>query len=905
MTSTTLPEQPETNATTNGAALSGNTTQRGTKNNWKNTALALTICFSTGLLLCWRTNFSHTALDVAPMFDSGKYISSTEMVMNAASFIHHFTYEEWKTICYALKEPLMMDGPVLPLLGAAWFTLIHKSPDLFDMRAALALQAILHAASACCMFLAAKRIFRDDKWALLTGLTWAALPSAVLGAGRFMTENITSTLLLLTACIVPSKLSDRCARSFALGMIAATVGLLKAALLPGILAGFIVAGFCLWGQGSTTATRSRRLLSHALSLAIGATIVLTPWLWFTKEATGSYSITAQREPVLNIVIGGNSENDGWSGTPETDFVKLYDTVNGDKAGTFLGIWQANFTSLSNIAIRRIARLWSCPWNDCLSKFSGLALPSQWLWHQLILSLAIFGGLLIAFKRSSHAEKLTSPIIGLGGTLLASHLIYIVFNSSPRQAFTSMPFVVLLASYAVFQTTKTVATNLQRKEESTKAGCTVAPYQILAMMIVSFLLWLAAVTGDFHSLLQSVDLERFAYLASWLTYAGSAFACTLAVVALTANKRAFVPVMMLQLIPAAILCAAFATSPREVAEWPCKLKQNTIVNRTVILDDNVNPDWATLVVDGDYGITRANIDINSKRLSETLAPLSTFTSNKNLTVNYSVFGGVSNKNPEQLRQWRAVSIPRSLLKSGENTISISSPAGDATIYGSFNRSEDGKLVAPTLSGFSGCKLLSETQPKLEARYNEPLTANALKGKCWRTTKNEDEANDLSPTFGKQVGQYRAFLCLGYDRNKAKSTSQALMKEVTLEPQPITISAKVPFNKRYAVPQELGKSTFVNVSVTGELVADDIEVQSRVDVRNMTNLGSDLNLPNSIKTITTKQFDLSGSLSRTSLDQPNEFFEVKFQSKRPVRLQKLQLKITACERPDFATAKVAVY
>ncbi|MFN8550622.1 MAG: hypothetical protein U0103_03960 [Candidatus Obscuribacterales bacterium] len=169
-----------------------------------------------------------------------------------------------------------------------------------------------------------------------------------------MTENITSTLLLSAACLVPSRLSDRYLRSFALGCIAATVVLLKAALLPGLLAGFIVVAFVLWRDSEADAAWTQTVVSACVSAAIGLMLVLAPWLLFTKEATGSYSVTAQREPVLNIVIGGNSENDGWSGNPETGFVKLFDTVNGDKGGTFLGIWQANFSRLSNIAIRRVA-----------------------------------------------------------------------------------------------------------------------------------------------------------------------------------------------------------------------------------------------------------------------------------------------------------------------------------------------------------------------------------------------------------------------------------------------------------------------------------------------------------------------------------------------------------------------
>lgn len=893
MTFTTLSNEEAINTTGSGDTSSAGKQTADSSTNWKFLVIALSTVFCTGLLLCWRTNFSHAALDVAPMFDSGKYISSTEMVMNATTFIHHFTQQEWVTICKALKEPLMMDGPILPLLGAAWFSLIHKNPDLFDMRAALTLQAILHAASACCMFVAARRILRNDKWALFAGLIWAAFPSAVLGAGRFMTENISSTLLLLTVCVVPTKLSSRCLRSVALGVIAAVVGLLKAALLPGIVLGFLVVAICLWKDSDNkSSVTARRLILHAVSIALGAAIILTPWLMFTKEATGSYSITAQREPVLNIVIGGNSETDGWSGNPETDFVKLFDTVNGDKASTFIGIWKSNFPRLENIAVRRIVRLWSCPWNDCLSKFMGLSLSAQWVWHQLILSLAIFGALAMTFKMSK--EKLIRPITYLIGALLTSHLVYMVFNASPRQAFTSMPFFALLATCALYELVQAA-----RRNDSAKR------YAPAAYLAGFFLLWLVAVCCDFHCILQTVQLEAFAYVASWLIYVCAAAASSAALISIVGNKKLFLPSLCIQVLPASLICGALAVTPRIVPEWQCRLGTNETANRSVFIKSDLKPTWAMLVVDGDFAITRASVEINHTKLSEHLAPLSTFSSDKNLMVNYSVFGGVSNKSAELMRQWRAVEVPLSLLHPGENTISIAAPSGDATIYGSFMRTEDGKLVAPTLRGFSGCKLLSETQPMLEPRYSEPLTATAAQGKCWLTRNNTTHSSDLSSSSGEQSGQYRTFLCLGFDSKQHDTSSTPSPENQVLEAVPTVISAEKPFIKRYAVPKNLGNSTFVNVSIDGEFLEDNVNVLSRVDVRNLTNLGSDLNLPNSIKLINNREFNLSGSLTRSSLDQPNEFFEVKFQSKTPVHLSKLSLKLSADKRPDFARAAVAIY
>jgi hypothetical protein len=858
---------------------------------WKFTAIALFCCFTTGLLLCWRSNFSHAALDVASMFDSGKYISSTELVINATSFIHHFTNQEWRTICSALKEPLMMDGPILPLLGAAWFTLIHKSPDLYDMRAALALQALLHGASACCMFFAARRILNNSRWALFAGLLWAAYPSAVLGAGRFMTENITSTLLLLMVCVVPKQATEKYFRSFVLGFIAAAVGLLKAALLPGILVGLLVAGASIWRNSSVDIRLlAKRMILHSVSLALGALIILAPWLFFTKEATGNYSITAQREPVLNIVIGGNSETDGWSGNPETDFVKLFDTVNGDKAGTFLGIWQANLPKLSNIAIRRVTRLWSSPWNDCLSKFMGLTLPAQWFWHQLILYLAVFGTLLVAFHKSARSSHVVNPLICLSGSILAAHFVYVVFNASPRQAFTSMPFLVLLTCCSLYQ--------IARSNNATRAAMYIA---------VSMIFWLVTASIDLHSTLEIIHAESAAYLISWLIYCIAAALGSCAIVAINEDRKTFFPSFLAQVVPAAVICAAFASTANISPEWQCDLKPGLQINRTVSLRPDLKPDWAVLIVDGDYGLTKASVEINGTKLTEPLTSLFTLTSDKNPMVNYAVFGGVSNKNPEQLRQWRAAVVPLSLLKPQENKISIQSKSGDATVYGSFNRTQDGKLMTPTMWGFSGCKLLSETQPKLEARYTEPLTASAVKGKSWLSYKNVDTPNDLSPSFGVQTGQYRVFLCLGFNKTKNKEVAAPqVLQTIALETDAIEISEHKPFSKQYPIPKNLGNSTYVNIAVSGTLSGtDDVHVLSKIDVRNLTSLGSDLCVPGSVKLIQSKDFILAGDLTTASLNQENEFFEIKLQSHKPINLSKLSLKLTPRERPDFAKSKVAIY
>ncbi|MFN8550624.1 MAG: hypothetical protein U0103_03970 [Candidatus Obscuribacterales bacterium] len=180
-------------------------------------------------------------------------------------------------------------------------------------------------------------------------------------------------------------------------------------------------------------------------------------------------------------------------------------------------------------------------------------------------------------------------------------------------------------------------------KSTKQRKVVGGYLLLAVSI-----WIALCTIDFHSIMQSCQLEQFTELVIWLLFVCAGAAMSTAVVAVTGNKKSVSSQSLLANYSSGNYLQCFATTARNVPEWQCQLKGNTIANRSVQLTSPDKADWAMLVIDGDTSITHAVIEVNKTKLGETLAPLSTFTSDKNLMVNYSVFGGVSNKNPEQMK-----------------------------------------------------------------------------------------------------------------------------------------------------------------------------------------------------------------------------------------------------------------
>lgn len=861
------------------------------------TVAALLLCFITAILLCWRVNFSNASVQMAALFDSGKYLSSCQQVLNASGFIHHFTYGEWVTICKALKEPLMVDGPVLPLLGAAWYTLLNKTPDVLDMRAILVLQAILHATSASCLFLAAKRWLGNYKWAIIAAMAWAAYPPAVFGAGRFLTETITALLIIVIACLLPITLSQKYIRSIGIGFCVAAVFLLKAALAPGLLLSAAVVLLCLWRANSKAKSVAlKQIALHLLSLCIGASIILLPWSIFSQQATGRVCLTAQREPVLNILIGANFETDGWSRNPETGIINMFDTKANDQLGVFLGLWNTKHDQLFNIAMRRVARLWSTPWNDTFNKWFGVPLESQMLWHQLICLLGSFGALCVLFaakRKNNDTASLptcTDPLSALILCTIVSHFIYVVFNATPRPAFTSMPFIFLLATSGLYA--------FSRKARRSDAG----------LIVIAVAAGLAALNIDLSSALELIHGNHAAFLASWLLYAVAATTFAFVVARITENKNMLVTIVGVQLVPSALICVAFATTPHSVPEWQCDLKPGSTINRSTAIPAAQTPDWAVLIVDGNYAACKATIEVNGTTLNEELAPLYVLTSKQDPMFNYQIFSGVINRLPDQLRQWRAVEIPLNLLKRGEEneiTITGNDSCAGATVYGSYCRQEDGRLVVPSLWGFSSSKFLSETQPKLDPRYPEPLTASAAQAKCWLENQTGQSA-DLSPALGSQTGQYHAFICLGYDKGRKQIKLSSAETTINLLTAPVEVSKQHPFKTSYAVPKDQCTSPYLRIGIKGHIQTNNkINLLSKMIVRNLSNPGSDLFVPGSVQCIQRPEIEFAGDISTASLKADQEFFEVTLQSDNPIRLDSLQLHLTPRQRPDFAKATVAVY
>src|SRR5262249_5389969 len=143
------------------------------------------------------------------VFDSGHYLVSCEQIAEAWRKLAHGVNEETlKAICFHLKSNLLVDGPILPSLGAILLIITNKSSAVTDPKNLIILQGVLHAVSAVLLCILSRRLTGNVAVALITGLLWALYPPAVFGAGKFLSETL-STVLVLGVVLALSNLTAK------------------------------------------------------------------------------------------------------------------------------------------------------------------------------------------------------------------------------------------------------------------------------------------------------------------------------------------------------------------------------------------------------------------------------------------------------------------------------------------------------------------------------------------------------------------------------------------------------------------------------------------------------------------------------------------------------------------------
>ncbi len=793
------------------------------------------ICFVATLLACLFHNVVAYDTRANLFWDAAHYIDSSRDLAACASHWLAGDGPGAHDLLFRAGQKVLLDGPVLPFLGAAVFLVLGKAPAYDNLVVFVVIQSLLQAAGAVLSCLLVGRLTGSSRWGLSGGLAWGLYPSAVIAAGVYMSETVTTVLLLtltwVASGLVVSEEPPNCqgppqgnmsstgdqfptagacnaplprtrqqplqllgrnalwsrklhhsrvsylARSICLGALAGLLLVTKPALIFAAAWVGLIALALLRTNG--------RRLHLVLAGLLGCCIVAAMWAAFTKWSTNQVYLTPQRVPTHNMVMGFDIETDGFGTGPGSALDELYREHDGPLP-VAAALSKAHPAEVANLLLRKPERMWALPWNDLRRTFMGV--PAAYLawWHQLIVLAGILGAVAVLSKPAagtsdgdSHtAVSRSADLIAWSAVgIVLCHLIYVVFEAIPRYGFTSMPFIVLLATFLLFEA-------IRHRTGSWWLLWMIVPVGCWFLMGLDLIPYLVPISG---SVAGAVWLESGIKMAMILVAA--------AVVGTVLGFPGEIKVVRVACVVSIALfgsatVAAHAFNTNAVREWRCKLKDGQSASRQVFLPPPSaarsslldasgarryeRPDWAAILLDTDRNGASARVAINARALEG--SPRSVYWYDVNVyrtLTDIEQKAHLFRKPLESVRQWRVVHVPPAWLNlNGPNQISVEPPPGGrATVFGDYPPVVGEKRLLSF--AFAAGKIWSSVS-SLEARVLSPIPAAPVAASSWMSSAGAKVLSDLSPSPGVQSGDYRIHLLLGHRRaaDKGEATSSTV-------------------------------------------------------------------------------------------------------------------------------------
>ena len=614
--------------------------------------ICLALCFVTSLLAClaqYQWSAAHAETNLALVFDSGHYLHTAHLI---AAPLHDPA---------GLAAALSLDGPILPGAAALVFCTLGKLTKLPEYILLTGLQSVFHALSAAFLFLLADQAFasaKSYKWPLICALLWAANPVAVLATQRFLSENLTAALTLLVvylAAILRQKLVEQDKDSLPAISVAALFGLVCTLLLfvkTGLVVGILACSIYLF-HSSFNKKSFKKIFLTLLCVCIGGSFVVLPWALVTKNLTGEMLLLPQRAPVLNLFVGWNFANDGFSTLPVAAFdprlQKAYTETGSAPLAVAKLILHVPAKAFS-LTLRKLTRLYGLPWNDFRRTALLLSPKLQQYLHQFILVSAL-AGLCLAFAADAP------PAMILAALMWLAHSIFLLFETIPRYAFSSYPLLILFALYFGRHL------YLYRSGKKSTAGQQTIILPGLALILIVIL----ANQSVPHMLLgqapASVIFRVWAALTVFLV-----FAIVFYLVKYFEQQEANLVKKKLHLAVAIFGCIYAATqmtlalyaTPR--AEWEAKLEPGDVARRKFRALEISPPYRALLLIDGTRAMQTCQVTVNGHNLSAPVKLAEFYPGRREQNLFAEQVIALMGRSSADLRQWWAVPVPLEALKS---------------------------------------------------------------------------------------------------------------------------------------------------------------------------------------------------------------------------------------------------
>ena len=374
-------------------------------------------------------------------------------------------------------------GPVLPVIAAAAYALCGKSATAPNWSIAAALMCAVSALVAPVLWLWGRRLSGLGT-ARIAGLLAATYPAFLANSGRLLSEIPAISLCvasLFAFQLVIDSLQAETSRlsrwrligsGLVCGLASAAIMLARPPLLPlpFILGALVPLSLYVFKAGAArennneayrlqarhrrSGPKAQKLLLQisvfAVSLIVGASVLLAPWAACKLLLTGKPSLTVDRYGSYNLWAGCNLLNDGWDVLPSAyvnhpdQFKPTLAQVASEVAGQ-AAKYPGEFV---NLLLRKPARLVSAPWNDFQVAALGLPWSAQRFWQQLLLLAALFGFLGVLKDGVARKDGKLIGFAAIAGVTIGYHLINIFFITMTRYFIVAMPLVLLLAAWTL-------------------------------------------------------------------------------------------------------------------------------------------------------------------------------------------------------------------------------------------------------------------------------------------------------------------------------------------------------------------------------------------------------------------------------------------------------------------------
>lgn len=740
--------------------------------------IACLVCFAVTLAFCLFHNLYGKNAVTTLALDAEHYLESCrQMVMFAQDVLHKGSLHQ----ALAGRDAwfgnfLLLDGPILPLLGSLPFIALGHVPAHADWKVFAIIGSLLQAVGAalvCSLMIQFGRgaTNRESKytyaWGAFAGLLWGLYPAGLVASGHFLTETPTTVVMLslLASCVAllnkaqtKSFAVSFAVQSLAVGLFAGLAVLLKPAMLPAVALVLAIAAVKLTGKLSVTSK-----FQSIAAFVCGVLLVFVPWIVFAYSITGELHVIPERTPAYNLAKGCDLEADGWSADPNPPVTEVLFKSKHTTTGAFAYL-QAHPAQAINLTLRKASRMWAWQWNQFRQNVFGISPGVDRLAHLAILAMAAGGALLVIAATSLSAE---ASFIGFASiAIVLGHLAYLPFETITRYGFTSMPFAVLLAAIFVFLLRKI------RASIPVVVFCAAAALLILSIAFAP-LPYLVSIAGSAELglfLLLSIQCFLVAAITATVLHLGSR---------VTDRKLgpAFKPATIAVAVYLIATIAAGAVDKRDFREWECKVFPGQVAARAVAVSlTKDNPTSAFVLVDGDASCSQASVSVNGHKIDGQLKSIYQILPNKfHILGLMRTFGASMNMTVEQARQWRVIAVPVSLLNlKGDNTIAVTAQTDSpVTIYGDYQFGGSDHIPFLSYDYFSFAHLCN-----FASGYEGRLADVGMKSASGGASQFTGSNADLSSAPGKQTGQYRIHLLLAFNENPTavgntpvKGTSEA--------------------------------------------------------------------------------------------------------------------------------------